>query len=91
MNPAHRVYGIQCTYVHLLLHKRYRRIVALNLFWKNNATECIYCCSFLQKQYKLKEDIFCLSPGVHMYRARGDLSTVAALLTAGVLIPKCII
>lgn len=55
------------------------------------------CCSFLQNQYKLKrayekkKRIFCPSPGVHMFIARGDLSTAAALLTAGLLIPKCIV
>lgn len=46
MNPAHRFYGIHCTYVLLLLHKRYRRIVALNLFWKDNATQCIWLLYF---------------------------------------------
>lgn len=51
------------------------------------------CCSFLQKQSKLKVGIlFCPSSGVHMFIARGDLSTAAAaaaVLTEGLFMPKC--
>lgn len=59
--------------------------------WKHNATQCIWMLLFPAKTVQAERKYFCPSLGVNMYIARGDLSTAAALLTAGLLIPKCIV